>query len=114
MDHLASVLINNNTAGKSSDILFAFRCYAIDTITNFCFSKSVYALDEPEFAAPIVVAMDASLPTFHLFKHFPLFRQTILGLPPWLAIKASPETAGLTNLQVILGEQVREVSSNPE
>lgn len=114
MDHLASVLINNNTAGKSSDLLFAFRCYAIDTITNFCFSKSVHALDEPEFAAPIVVAMDASLPTFHLFKHFPLFRKTILGLPPWLAIKASPETAGLTNLQVILGEQVREVSSNPE
>lgn len=58
--------------------------------------------------------MDNSLPTFHLFKHFPLFRKTILGLPPWLAIKASPETAGLTRLQVVLGEQVKEVTKNPE
>jgi hypothetical protein len=85
MDHLADVLTKNNAAGKSSDLLFAFRCFAVDNITNFCFSKSVHALDEPEFAAPIVEAMDHSLPTFHL----------------------------LTNLQVILGEQVKEVSSNP-
>jgi len=113
MVHLAEVLIKNNANGKSADLLFAFRCYAIDNITNFCFSKSVHALDEPDFAAPIVEAMDNSLPTFHLFKHFPLFRKTILSLPPWLAIKASPETAGLTNLQVILGEQVKEVTTNP-
>lgn len=113
MDHLADVLTKNNAAGKSSDLLFAFRCFAVDNITNFCFSKSVHALDEPEFAAPIVEAMDHSLPTFHVFKHFPLIRKTIFSLPPWLAIKASPKTAGLTNLQVILGEQVKAVSSNP-
>ncbi len=70
-------------------------------------------MDAPNFAAPIVVAMDNSLPTFHLFHHFPWFRKTIFSLPPWLAIKASPETAGLTQLQVILAKQVKEVSSNP-
>lgn len=58
--------------------------------------------------------MDASLPTFHVFKHIPLIRKTIFSLPPWLAIKASPETAGLTHLQVILGKQVEEVCKNPE
>lgn len=70
-------------------------------------------MDEPDFKAPIVEAMDASLPTFHFFKHFPLFRKTIFSLPPWLAIKASPETAGLTHLQVILGKQVQDVTNNP-
>jgi cytochrome P450 len=114
MDHLAAVLSKNNGNGKSSDLLFAFRCFAMDTITVFCFNSSVNALDEPDFAAPIVEAMDNSLPTFHLFKHFPLFRKTIFSLPPWLAIKASPETAGLTHLQVILGKQVQDVTANPE
>jgi cytochrome P450 len=114
MDHLAEILAKNDANGKSSDLLFAFRCFTIDTITAFCFAKSVNAIDEPEFAAPIVVAMDNSLPTFHLFKHFPPFRKTILSLPPWLAIKASPETAGLTHLQVILGKQVQEVMANPD
>jgi len=82
-------------------------------ITAFCFAESVDAMDQPEFAAPIVVAMDNSLPTFHLFHHFPWFRKTIFSLPPWLAIKASPETAGLTQLQVILSKQVEDVSVNP-
>jgi cytochrome P450 len=114
MDHLVAALAKNDANGKSSDLLFAFRCFAIDTITTFCFAKSVNAMDEPDFAAPIVEAMDHSLPTFHLFKHFPLFRKTIFSLPPWLAIKASPETAGLTHLQVILGKQVKDVIANPD
>ncbi|KAH8810843.1 putative P450 monooxygenase [Xylogone sp. PMI_703] len=113
-DHLIEVLANNNATGQSSDLLFAFRCFAIDTVMEFCFSKSVSALDEPLFKAPIVVAMDNSLPTFHVFKHIPIIRKTIFSLPPWLAIKASPDTAGLTHLQVILGKQVKEVYKNPE
>ena len=114
MDHLIEVLGKNDSNGKSSDLLFAFRCFAIDNVTAFCFGTSVNALDEPDFAAPIVTAMDASLPSFHAFKNFPLFRKTIFSLPPWLAIKASPETAGLTKIQVILGKQVQDVIANPE
>jgi hypothetical protein len=114
MDHLVQVLTQDNAAGKSSDMLFAFRCFAVDTITTFCFGLSLSALSAPDFRAPIVEAMDNSLPTFHLFKHIPPIRKLIFSLPPWLAIKASPETAGLTNLQVILGKQVRDVIANPE
>ncbi|KAB5513113.1 putative P450 monooxygenase [Coniochaeta sp. 2T2.1] len=114
MDHLAETLARNNQKGRSADLLFAFRCFAIDTITTYCFAKSVDAIDEPGWQAPIVLAMDNSLPTFHLFKHFPLFRKLIFSLPPWLAIKASPDTAGLTRLQIILGEQVRDVHAHPE
>ncbi|KAJ9612893.1 hypothetical protein H2200_002834 [Cladophialophora chaetospira] len=99
---------------KSIDMLFALRCFTIDMVTTFCFARSVDAIDAPDFKAPIVEAMHTSNPTFVLLKHFPLFRKTLFSLPPWLAIKASPETAGLTNLQVILAEQVHEVVTNPE
>ncbi|KUJ14947.1 cytochrome P450 [Mollisia scopiformis] len=113
VDHLVQVLVKNQAVGKSSDMLFALRCFTVDMILDFCFAKSVDAMDEPDFAAPIVVAMDNSLPTFHMFHHFPWFRKTILSLPPWLALKASPETAGLTQLQVILGKQVKDVTTSP-
>ncbi|KAK2626244.1 hypothetical protein QTJ16_004506 [Diplocarpon rosae] len=113
-DHLVDILSRNDRAGKSADLLYAFRCFTVDTVQDFCFGKSVHTMDEPEFRAPLVEAMDASLPTFFLFKNFPLFRKMIFSLPPWLAIKSSPETAGLTNLQGILGKQVRDVIANPE
>jgi cytochrome P450 len=86
----------------------------MDTITAFCFAQSVNAMDAPNFAAPIIEAMEATLPTFILFKHFLPFRKLVLSLPPWLAIRVSPQTAGLTQLQVILGNQVKEVTTHPE
>ena len=95
-------------------MLFALRCFTIDVVTAFCFARSVDAVDAPDFHAPIVDAMHTSNPTFVMLKHFPLFRKTLFGLPPWLAIKASPETAGLTKLQVILKTQVAEILANPE
>lgn len=114
IDHLVRVLTAQNARGKSSDLLFAFRCFTMDTVTTFCFARSVNAMDAPNFHAPIVEAMHLTNPTFVLLKHFPLFRKLLFSLPPWLAVKASPETAGLTNVQVILGEQVNEVVTNPE
>ncbi|KAK9327706.1 cytochrome P450 [Lipomyces starkeyi] len=114
IDHLASVLTARDATGKSSDLFFAFRCFTMDTITAFCFAKSIDAMDAPEFKAPIVEAMEAANPTFVLFKHFALFRKLIFSLPPSLAMKFSPETAGLTQLQVILGQQVKEVYTNYE
>ena len=114
IDHLVHALATQNARGESSDLLFAFRCFAMDMVTTFCFARSVKAMDAPNFHAPIVEAMDASNPTFVLLKHFAPFRKLLFSLPPWLAIKASPETAGLTNLQVILGKQVNEVVTNPE
>ena len=114
INHLAEVLAKNNARTCSSDLFFGFRCFTMDTITAFCFAQSVNAIDAPNFAAPIVEAMEAASPAFILFKHFPLYRKFVFSLPSWIAIKASPETAGLTQLQVILGNQVKEVTTNPD
>ncbi|KIY03562.1 uncharacterized protein Z520_00253 [Fonsecaea multimorphosa CBS 102226] len=113
MDHLVERLSEDYAAGRSSDLFFAFRCFTMDTITSFCFAKSVNAIDVPGYNAPIIEAMEASGPAFIQFKHLPLFRKFVFSLPPNMAIKASPETAGLTRLQVILRNQVDEVTANP-
>jgi hypothetical protein len=86
----------------------------MDTITSFCFAKSVDAISEPDFKAPIIEAMEASLPAFILFKHFSLIRKAVFGMPPWLSILTSPQTAGLIRLQQLLGAQVTEVMKNPD
>src|SRR5947207_14034877 len=114
MDHLLEKLAKNNANGKSSDLLFGFRCFTVDTITAFCFAKSVNAMDEPDFAAPIVEAMDNSLPTFHLLNNFPPFSTLIFTLPRWSGIKSEPEAAVLTNFEVVLDNSVKEVKANAE
>ncbi|KFY18588.1 hypothetical protein V493_08493 [Pseudogymnoascus sp. VKM F-4281 (FW-2241)] len=114
VNHFASILERNNACGNSSDLLLGFRCFTIDTITAFCFAQSVEAINETEFAAPIVEAMDNTLLAFHAFKYFPLLRKSILGIPPWLSLKISPQLAGLSRLQMLLGKQVREVIANPD
>lgn len=114
MDRLAERLAEDCARGVASDLFFAFRCFTMDTITGFCFARSVNAIEVPGYNAPIIEAMEAAGPAFITFKHLPLLRKLIFSLPPNIAIKASPETAGLTRLQVILKKQVDEVSANPE
>jgi hypothetical protein len=107
------VLESNDAAGKSSDLFFGLRCFTMDTITSFCFAKSVDALAEPGFKAPIIEAMEASFSAFILFKHFSLIRRAVFGMPPWLSVIVSPQTAGLIDLQRVLGAQVTDVIKNP-
>lgn len=109
---MTSALAQNYSDGKSSDMLFAFRCFALDNITEFCFGLSIDAVGTPDFKAPAVEAMNNAVPSFILLKHFPLLRRLVLTLPPWLAKKASPNTAGLTNLQELVDAQVGKVLSN--
>lgn len=114
VDRLCEVLKANDVAGKSSDLFLGLRCYTMDTILQYCFNQSVDALGAPEFQAPIIEAMEASLPAFIFFKHFALIRDIVYSLPPRLSAIVSPAAAGLIRLQAILGKQVREVTENPE
>ncbi|KAJ4357623.1 uncharacterized protein N0V89_002199 [Didymosphaeria variabile] len=101
-------------AGKSSDLLYAFRCMSMDVITTFCFGKPIYAVDAPGFQAPIVMAMDASLPVFVGFKYSDLFKNMILKCPPKLSKVLSPATSGLVDLQQLLLHQIDDLTNDPE
>lgn len=86
---------------KSADLNYAFRCLSMDIICTFCFGKSIRAVNAPDFAAPIVVAMDASLPVFIYFKYFAAYKNAIMRCPPKLSKILSPATAGLVDLQQV-------------
>ncbi|KAK7969286.1 cytochrome p450 domain-containing protein [Apiospora saccharicola] len=114
VDHLVQVLQQRNEEGKSSDLLMAFRCMALDAATDFCFGTSLDALDVPDFRAPLLVAMDAALPGFAVMKHFPLLRKVALHLPPWLIGAIYPDLVGLPRTQQMLRQQVSNVITHPE
>lgn len=98
---LCAAFSRASEASKSSDIFNAFRCMSIDIIMTFCFGKPIDAVDAPDFKAPILVAMDASLPVFVRFKYSDLYRDMIMKCPPKLSKILSPSTAGLVDLQQV-------------
>lgn len=73
----------------------------MDIITRLCFGTTVDAIHAPDFKAPIIVAMDASLPVFVRFKHFEWYKNMIMNCPPNLSKILSPPTAGLVDLQQV-------------
>ncbi|RMY75126.1 hypothetical protein D0863_02806 [Hortaea werneckii] len=113
-DRSCDALAKENVTGKSSDMLFALRCFTLDTILSYCFAKDVYAMETKDFQAPIVVAMDTSLASFIVFRHFETLRKVVFSLPGWLTRLTSPALAGLVDLQELLGAQVKEVVAHPE
>lgn len=86
-----------------ADLSWAYRCFSMDVITFLCFGKSVDAIKEPDFKAPIIVAMDASMPVFVRFKHSEIYKNMIMNCPPNLSKIVSPATAGLVDLQQVNG-----------
>ena len=71
-------------------------------------------MDAPGFTASIIESMQAGTSSNMIFKHFPLLRKTMLSLPPWLACRVSPATAGVPKFRVALQRQVKEFMVNQE
>ena len=113
VDRLCEALTHNNVAGKSSDLFFGFRCLAVDTIMAFCFAKSVDALGEADFKAPIVEAMHDASDCLLLFKHFPWLQTIMFLLPRPLTIMIIPQTSGITRVMKVLSPQVTQLIANP-
>ncbi|KAF1923479.1 putative cytochrome P450 [Didymella exigua CBS 183.55] len=111
---LCAAFTRQSQASKSADLYYAYRCLSMDIICTFCFGKPIHAVDAPEFAAPIVVAMDASLPVFIRFKYAEWYKNMIMSCPPKLSRIISPATAGLVDLQQLLKQQINDLTDDPE
>jgi cytochrome P450 len=86
----------------------------MDIITYLCFGQSVDAINAPGFKAPIIEAMDASLPVPTYFKHSELYKNMIMKCPPDLSRKISPATRGLVDMQEMIKSQIRDLTQHPE
>ena len=86
----------------------------MDMITSLCFARSVNAMAAPDFNAPIVEAMEATIPTARVFVHFPWVKVVVMRLPPWLIMRVSPTMTGLLQLRRRLGAQIEEVCNRSE
>jgi cytochrome P450 len=86
----------------------------MDIITNLCFGTSVDAINAPGFKAPIIEAMDASLPVFIRFKHSEMYKNMIMNCPPELSKRISPATRGLVDMQQMIKAQIRDLTKYPE
>ena len=73
----------------------------MDVITYLCFGQSGNAVDEPDFHDGLVEAMHNSSALVPVFFHFKIIRKLIMGMPPEIAKKSAPETAGLINMQQV-------------
>ncbi|KAJ8116800.1 hypothetical protein OPT61_g1845 [Boeremia exigua] len=111
---LCAAFTRQSKARKSADLYYAYRCLSMDIICTFCFGKPIHAVDAPDFAAPIVVAMDASLPVFIRFKYSELYKNLIMNCPPKLSRIVSPATSGLVDLQQLLKQQINDLTNDPE
>ncbi|KAK5057830.1 hypothetical protein LTR84_011831 [Exophiala bonariae] len=114
VNNFCAALTRQNAAGKPSDLLFAFRCVTMDVITYLCFGQSGNAVDEPDFHDPLIEAMHNSTALVPVFFHFKIIRKLIMGMPPEMAKKSAPETAGLINMQVLLKKQIDRHVNDPE
>ncbi|EED13527.1 cytochrome P450, putative [Talaromyces stipitatus ATCC 10500] len=99
---------------RPADLFYAYRCMSVDVITYLCFGNTVNAIEAPGYEAPIIKAMDASLPVFVGFKHSSLLKGAIMNCPPNVSKVVSPATSGLVDLQQILKAQIKDLSKNPE
>jgi cytochrome P450 len=86
----------------------------MDIITYLCFGSSVDAINAPGFQAPIIEAMDASLPVFVRFKHSELYKNMIMNCPPKLSKLLSPATSGLVDMQQMIKSQIQDLAQHPE
>jgi hypothetical protein len=70
-------------------------------VIDLCFGNAVDAINAPNYEAPIIKAMDSSLPIFVGVKHSSLLKAAIMNRPPKLSKIVSPATSGLVDLQQV-------------
>ncbi|KAK4630865.1 Cytochrome P450 monooxygenase yanH [Fulvia fulva] len=114
IDRLCSAFTAENAKGKSSDLHFGLKCFTMDTIMQYCFAKDTHATEVPDFKDPMVVAMDASLEGFVVFRHFELVRKMVFAMPGWLAKLTNPVQGGRVDLMAMMWTQVQEVVRTPD
>ena len=92
---------NHANNKKSVDILRAYKCFALDGITSFCFGTSMNATEAPNFEAPVGEPMHASMPVVPFLKHFPLIKNSLELFSGRVVSTVQPHLTGLMDLREV-------------
>ncbi|KAJ3527813.1 hypothetical protein NM688_g8076 [Phlebia brevispora] len=107
LDELYDRMIEQCELGEVINVFDAYNCFTMDTITAFCFARSMECLKAPSFRAPMLVAMHDAQKYHPTVKHFPAFR-LLMALPESLVTRLNPSMGGM------IRDQVRQVLVQPE
>ncbi|KAF8806912.1 cytochrome P450 [Phlegmacium glaucopus] len=113
IDLLISRLLEYQHAKKPANLDMAFRATSLEVITSYCFAKSSNALDSKDFQNEVLIAMDHTLPMIWVFKHFPLVKTLLLGVPESFASVLRPSTKGILDQRKQMGAQIDEILKDP-
>jgi hypothetical protein len=100
-------------SNKSANLDLAFRSTSLEIITSYCFATSAHTLDSNNFQNEILSAMDHTLPMVWVFKHFPLIKFLLLGVPECFASVLKPSTKGILEQRKQMGAQIDNILKDP-
>lgn len=87
-------------AGQLVNIHHAIKCTVVDIISAVCFGRSVDASRTPQFDAPLMHALHATLSLIPVLVHFPWVRDIAEGIPRRVAA-AIPQTRGVAEMTTV-------------
>ena len=86
----------------------------MEVITSYCFGKSSNALDYKNFENDILAAIDQTLPMIWVFRHLPLIKSLLLGIPECFASVLKPSTVGILQQRRQMGKQIDDIMKDLE
>ncbi|KAF4610870.1 hypothetical protein D9613_007210 [Agrocybe pediades] len=115
IDLLVSRLLQYSNTNKPANLDLAFRSASLEVITAYCFaqSSSSQGKDPLDFDCDILRAIDQTLPMIWVFKHFPLIKTLLLGVPECFASVLKPSTKGILEQRKQMGAQIDEIMKDP-
>ncbi|TEB28399.1 cytochrome P450 [Coprinellus micaceus] len=91
IDRLIISLANKVGSPKPLDLHRVFSCITMEVISAYCFAKHYDAINYPDYAYPVALALHMSNRMGCVAQHFPIVLDALFSLPDWLVRFVSPD-----------------------
>ncbi|KAL4265469.1 cytochrome P450 family protein [Pleurotus pulmonarius] len=98
---------------KAIDLHRACRCATLEIILSYCFAGEYDILGAPDFAHPLIIAVENVMPLALVFKHFPFAYDALLWLDSQFK-RFRQDSFGPGELMESLSQQIDELLVHPE
>ncbi|ORY17178.1 cytochrome P450 [Clohesyomyces aquaticus] len=106
-----------NDTGKIVNLNDAMAALTMDVISGYCFGEAMGYLENPEYAKEWLDMLHGGIQIRPIGRQFPWLINTLLDLPPWIAVYLSPAAAIMGELHLgILRriEKIRDEEASPD